>query len=65
MSKHTKLILATVIAFAIFAAFKTYGSPGTAFITCNEESLSLRMPEPQAWVSLKWTDIARACRESK
>ena len=65
MSKHTKLILAIVVAFAVFAAVKTYGSSGTAFITCNEESLSLRMPEPQAWVSLKWADIARACRESK
>ena len=53
------------VLFALFAAYKTYGVSGTVFITCNEESLSLRMPEPQAWVSLKWADIARACRESK
>ena len=67
MKSHTKLILAVVAAFIAFAAYKTYAAPTTCNVgvECNAESLTIHLPSPQAWVSIKWSDVARACRSGE
>lgn len=64
MKSHTKLIIAIVVAFIAFAAYKTYAAPtvGNVGVECNAETLTIHLPSPQAWISIKWADVARACR---
>lgn len=67
MNKKYALPVIIAVLFIAFAVFKTYATPvtGSVGVECNAESLTIHLPSPQAWVSLKWSDIARACKESK